>query len=96
MYRAPIDEISHTLKHVAGLGSALQSGQLGDLSEDLVDAILEEAGRFANEEITPAGRRGDSAVFQHGTNPIANLTQWRYFFICEASRLFQNGIDQIF
>ena len=47
MYSAPVDDIAFTLKHVAGLGDALSRGVLGDLSEDLVDAILEEAGRFA-------------------------------------------------
>jgi acyl-CoA dehydrogenase len=59
MYRAPADEISFTLKHVAGLASALQSGQLGDLSEDLVDAVLTEAGRFATEEVAPLHKIGD-------------------------------------
>jgi acyl-CoA dehydrogenase len=62
MYRAPVDEISHTLKHVAGLGAALDAGRLGDLSEDLVDAILGEAGRFATDEVTPLRRIGD----EHG------------------------------
>ncbi|MEO3386133.1 acyl-CoA dehydrogenase family protein [Mesorhizobium sp. CAU 1741] len=59
MYRAPVEEIAHTLKHVTGVGPALQDGRLGDLSEDLLDAILTEAGRFATEEITPMRRIGD-------------------------------------
>ena len=59
MYRAPVDEIAHTLKHVAGVGPAVEQGKLGDLSEDLLDAILTEAGRFATEEITPLRRIGD-------------------------------------
>jgi acyl-CoA dehydrogenase len=59
MYRAPVTEISHTLKSVAGLADALEKGQLGDLSEDLVDAILDEAGRFASEEIAPLHMAGD-------------------------------------
>ena len=59
MYRAPVDEIAFTLKHVAGLEKALESGLLGDLSQDLVDAILSEAGRFATEEVAPLYRAGD-------------------------------------
>ncbi|WP_322989794.1 acyl-CoA dehydrogenase family protein, partial [Hoeflea sp.] len=51
MYRAPVDEIAHTLKSVAGLRKALDAGRFGDLGEDLVDAILAEAGRFASDEI---------------------------------------------
>ncbi len=59
MYRAPVAEISHTLKQVAGLKSAIESGKLGDLSEDLVDAVLEEAGKFASERIAPLNRDAD-------------------------------------
>ncbi|MGI2035155.1 acyl-CoA dehydrogenase [Rhizobium panacihumi] len=59
MYKAPVEEIAFTLNHVAGLGSALEEGRLGDLSGDLVDAILSEAGRFAGEEIAPLGESGD-------------------------------------
>ena len=59
MYRAPVSEIAFTLKHVAGLKTAIEAGTFGDLSEDLVDAVLEEAGRFASEEIAPLNRIGD-------------------------------------
>lgn len=59
MYKAPVEEIAFTLNHVAGLGAALEAGRLGDLSGDLVDAILSEAGRFAGEEIAPLGESGD-------------------------------------
>ena len=62
MYRAPVDEISFTLKHVAGLQSALDEGRLGDLSDDLVDAILTEAGRFASEEISPLALAGEAGT----------------------------------
>ena len=68
MYRAPVEEISFTLKHVAGLKSAIETGILGDLSEDLADAILEEAGRFASEEVAPLHKIGDEhgAVLKDG------------------------------
>lgn len=59
MYKAPVEEIAFTLNHVAGLGAALEEGRLGDLSGDLVEAILSEAGRFAGEEIAPLGESGD-------------------------------------
>lgn len=62
MYKAPVDDISFTLKHVAGLKPALDSGAFGDLGEDLVDAILAEAGRFASEEVAPLYKIGD----EHG------------------------------
>jgi alkylation response protein AidB-like acyl-CoA dehydrogenase len=59
MYRAPVEEIGFTLKHVAGLDRALADGRFGDLSEDLVEAVLGEAGRFASDEIAPLRRIGD-------------------------------------
>ncbi|MCO6386128.1 acyl-CoA dehydrogenase [Aliihoeflea sp. 40Bstr573] len=59
MYRAPVDDIAFTLKHVAGLDRAMAEGSLGDLSADLVDAILGEAGRFASEELSPLYKVGD-------------------------------------
>ncbi|TDK37460.1 acyl-CoA dehydrogenase [Rhizobium deserti] len=59
MYRAPVEEIAFTLNYVAGLARALEDNRLGDLSSDLVDAILEEAGRFAGNEMAPLGEVGD-------------------------------------
>lgn len=63
MYRAPVSEIAFAMKQVSGLKQALDAGTFGDLSEDLVDAVLEEAGRFATEEIAPLNKVGDA----HGT-----------------------------
>ena len=62
MYRAPIEDITHTLNAVAGLSSAINDGKFGDLGDDVVTAILEEAGKFANEELAPLNRVGD----EHG------------------------------
>jgi len=62
MYRAPVEDIAFTLKHVAGMKSALDAGTFGDLGEDLVDAVLSEAGRFATEEVAPLYKIGD----EHG------------------------------
>ncbi|WP_029060124.1 acyl-CoA dehydrogenase [Stappia stellulata] len=59
MYRAPVSEIAFTLKEVAGLADVVAQEGAGDLSNDLVDAILEEAGRFAAEEIAPLNAVGD-------------------------------------
>ena len=64
MYRAPVEEIAFTLKKVIGLDADLQNGVFGDLSDDLVDAILEEAGKFANDELAPRNWQGD----QEGLN----------------------------
>jgi acyl-CoA dehydrogenase len=59
MYKAPVEDIAFTLKHVAGMSEAIAGGLFGDLSEDLADAILAEAGRFATEEVAPLAEIGD-------------------------------------
>lgn len=59
MYRAPVADIAFTLKHVAGLKAALDAGSFGELGEDIVDAVLEEAGRFATDEVAPLYKVGD-------------------------------------
>ena len=60
-YRAPVNDMAFTLKHVAGLSEMIEAGLYPDLSDDLVDAILEEAGRFNAEEIAPKLAMSDTA-----------------------------------
>ena len=61
-YRAPVAEISHTLTSIAGMRELADSGIFPDLSVDLVDAVLEEAGRFASDVIAPLNAPGDAAA----------------------------------
>ncbi len=85
MYRAPVDEIAHTLKSVAGLRKALETERFGDLGEDLVDAILAEAGRFSSDEIAPLNEIGDKhgAVLKDGA--VTTPPGWK--------DLYKNWID---
>jgi alkylation response protein AidB-like acyl-CoA dehydrogenase len=56
-YRAPVADIAFTLKHGAGLARTLAQG--GELAAADVDAILEEAGKFATDVIGPLNSVGD-------------------------------------
>lgn len=76
MYRAPVSEISHVLKQVTGLGDIMAQEQAGDLSEDLLDAILEEAGKFASEEIAPLSRTGDAQGAVLGNGEVTMPDGW--------------------
>jgi alkylation response protein AidB-like acyl-CoA dehydrogenase len=58
-YRAPVADIAFALKHAAGLKAALAEGLYGELDEETVDSVLEEAGRFASDVIAPLNRVGD-------------------------------------
>jgi alkylation response protein AidB-like acyl-CoA dehydrogenase len=62
-YRAPVADIAFALKHSAGSGCALGEGLFGELAEDLVEAVLAEAGKFATDIIAPLNAIGD----RHGT-----------------------------
>ena len=59
VYQAPISEISFILNHVAGLKEILDTGKYPDVNEELVTAILTEAGKFAEEEIAPLNKLAD-------------------------------------
>jgi alkylation response protein AidB-like acyl-CoA dehydrogenase len=59
MYRPPVDEMAHTLKKIAGMEDAIAQNRFGDLSDDLIDAILEEAGKFASTRVAPLLQVGD-------------------------------------
>ena len=58
-YRAPVADIAFALKHAAGLKTALAEGLYGDLDEETVDSVLEEAGKFASDVIAPLNTVGD-------------------------------------
>jgi alkylation response protein AidB-like acyl-CoA dehydrogenase len=76
-FEAPIAEIAFTLKTIAGLGPAIGAGTFGDLSDETVDAILAEAGRFAGEELAPLNRIGDKvgAKLAHGS--VTTAPGWK-------------------
>src|SRR5499427_8287102 len=63
-YRAPVADIAFSLEHAAGFGPALAEGLYGDLAEDLVAAVLEEAGKFATDILGPLNQVGD----RHGAS----------------------------
>jgi alkylation response protein AidB-like acyl-CoA dehydrogenase len=58
-YRAPVADITFTLLNAAGLSAALAEGLYGDLDEATVEAVLEEAGKFATDAIAPLNTVGD-------------------------------------
>jgi acyl-CoA dehydrogenase len=62
-FAAPVTDIAFALKHAAGLTRAINDGHYGDLTEDVVEAVLEEAGKFATDVIAPLNAVGD----KHGT-----------------------------
>ena len=58
-YKAPVNEIVFSLNHEAGFNRLVQSSAYPDLSDDLVDTILDEAAKFADNIVAPLSWEGD-------------------------------------
>ncbi|MCH7866016.1 MAG: acyl-CoA dehydrogenase, partial [Proteobacteria bacterium] len=67
-YRAPLTEMRFVLNELAGLGDVAGLPGCEDATPDLVDAILEEAGKLATEVLAPLNRPGDieGCTFENG------------------------------
>ena len=60
MYQAPLKDIRFVLNHVVDAGDVIGQLGLGDtMTPDLVDAVLEEAGKLAADVIAPTNHKGD-------------------------------------
>jgi alkylation response protein AidB-like acyl-CoA dehydrogenase len=60
-YQAPLKDMQFVLKHVVGLDQVNTLPGWEDVTEDVVDAILEEAGKLASEVLSPLNATGDRA-----------------------------------
>jgi alkylation response protein AidB-like acyl-CoA dehydrogenase len=58
-YRAPLKDMRFVLKELAGLGEVAKLPGYGEATPDTVDAILEEASKFASEVLDPINYSGD-------------------------------------
>jgi len=58
-YTAPLRDIRLALQMVAELPALVATGGFGDLSDELADAVLEGAGKFAREVLAPLNVIGD-------------------------------------
>ena len=67
-YTPPLADICFTLRHVAGLDAVCALPGLDHATPDLVDAVLEEAGRLAADVLAPTNQAGDrsGAALENG------------------------------
>ena len=67
-YRAPLEEINFALETMAGMSRWTSVPGFEEAGEDLVQAVLGEAGKLANDVIAPTNQIGDveGAVFKEG------------------------------
>jgi acyl-CoA dehydrogenase len=76
-YRAPVADIVFALRNAAGFGPALAEGLYGDLADDVVEAVLAEAGKFADDILSPLNAIGDrnGARFEDGV--VTTAPGWK-------------------
>ena len=67
-YAAPLKDMQFVLKHVVGLDQVNTLPGWDEVTDDVVDAILEEAATFAGEVLSPLNVTGDQvgAAFKDG------------------------------
>ena len=74
-YTPPIDDQKFILNHVIGL-SALQSlPNQGELDGDLIDAVLEEAGKLARDVLAPLNWSGDENGAKRNSDGTVNTAK---------------------
>jgi acyl-CoA dehydrogenase len=76
-YRAPVADISFTLNNGADFARALADGLYGDLSSDVVEAVLTEAGKFATDVLAPLNAVGDREGARFKDGAVTTAPGWK-------------------
>ena len=85
-YSAPIDDMQFVVKDLIGLEAVSQLPGFEEVTADLVDAVIEEAGKFASGVLDPLNQPGDQkgAVLDgHVVTPAPGFSD-AYDQFCEA------------
>jgi acyl-CoA dehydrogenase len=84
-YKAPVADMLFTLNRIAGFGPLVEAGLFEDLDMATVEAVLEEAGRFAAEELAPINRAGDEHPARLVDGKVVMPESWKaaYSAFCQ-------------
>ena len=86
MYRAPVREMRFVLEELLGARTLAASAELADYSDELAQAVLEEAARFAENVLDPLNRPGDTQGARWTADGVVTAPGFR-----EAYRQFVAG-----
>jgi len=79
-YRVPVQDIRFILKELADLEGVLALPGMGEITPDVVDAILEENARFVEQELAPLNRAGDEHPAQVKDGVVTTTPGFRQAF----------------
>ena len=84
-YNAPVRDMLFAMKELGGLDAILAQPGNEEVSTDLVDTILEEANKFASNELAPINAQGDrqGCHWNDGVVTSANGFKQAYDSFCE-------------
>ena len=84
-YTAPMRDMMFAMKELGGLDSVLAQPEHAELSADLVETILDEAGKFATNELAPINAQGDrqGCHWDNGVVTAADGFKAAYASFCE-------------
>ncbi|MBI5617382.1 MAG: acyl-CoA dehydrogenase [Gammaproteobacteria bacterium] len=85
-YVAPLKEMRFVVERLCGLEAFAAIPEFADTTSDLVEAVLSEAARLANEVIAPLNRLGDTHGVRLEGDVAHTAPGWR-----EAYRAFVDG-----
>ena len=76
-YNAPVRDMQFVMKELAGLDEIAALPGCEEASEDLVDAILEEAGKFASGVLAPLNWTGDQEGAKWQDGEVRTAPGWQ-------------------
>jgi alkylation response protein AidB-like acyl-CoA dehydrogenase len=76
-FTAPVNEIKFALNEIAGFDTLVEGGRFTDLSNDLIDAIFEEAGKFATDILAPLNQIGDRHGATLSEGNVSTAPGWK-------------------
>lgn len=76
-YTAPIRDMKFVMKELAGLDDVARLPGYEEATDDLVDAVLEEAGKFASGVLSPLNRIGDQQGASWSDGEVTTPDGWQ-------------------
>ncbi len=78
-YQPQLNDLRYTLKDIAGFDALVSDGLFPELDQELVDAVLEVAGKFAAEIIAPINKPGDEdgCTYDPETGDVTTASGWK-------------------
>jgi len=76
-YEAPVDDILFALKTAADVSGDMDKGAVRGLDEETLRAVLEEAGKFAAEQLAPLNKAGDRTPSRWVDGRVVTPPGWK-------------------